>query len=348
MPGVILQSEIEEQPVIISNLIKTESSTTSSIAKSLQGKFDYILIAARGTSDNAARYAQYLFGAHNSIQVSLATPSLFSLYSSPPSLKGALVIGISQSGMSPDIISVINEARKQNRPTLAITNDSSSPLALAADFILPINAGKENAVAATKTYTSTLAALALLSCAMDTTYSQLRLNQLNQIPDLIQQVLAFAKSTLPIVKRYRYMDRCAVLSRGFNYSTCFEISLKIKELTKVVAEPYSSADFRHGPIATISKGFPTVIINPSGIVCNDLSNLFYGLKKLEAEIITISDLEEFEEPSNLFFKLPSDVPEWLTPLLAVIPGQLFAMQLAIEKGYNADLPQGLQKITETL
>jgi glucosamine--fructose-6-phosphate aminotransferase (isomerizing) len=348
MPEFLLQKEIEEQPEIIRNLLEKEISTASDIAHKLTGKFDYILIAARGTSDNAARYAQYLFGAHNRIQVSLATPSLYSLYSSAPSLKGALVIGISQSGMSPDIISVLAEAKKQNRPTLAITNNPTSPLAFTSDYVLPINAGQEIAIAATKTYTATLAALALLSCSMENDKQRIRLAELNKIPNLIYQVLKSSKSILPLVKRYRYMDRCTVISRGFNYSTCFEISLKIKELTKVVAEPYSSADFRHGPIATISKGFPVFIINPTGKVSNDLSDLIYHLNRLEAEIITISDKILLRSISNIFFKLPSAVPEWLTPLLSVIPGQLFAMQLAIEKGFNPDSPQGLAKITETL
>ena len=160
----ILIKEILEQPEVLNNFIQNQSKNVADICEKVKGKFDYILIAARGTSDNAARYAQYLLGSYNEIQVALATPSLYTTYQTPPSLKGALVIGISQSGQSPDIVSVISTANKQGRPTICITNDPTSPLALEADYVIPLGCGVEKAIAATKTYTSTLSALSLLSC----------------------------------------------------------------------------------------------------------------------------------------------------------------------------------------
>jgi glutamine---fructose-6-phosphate transaminase (isomerizing) len=156
MKNSILYSEICEQPAVISELLQQERQNVSQIARAIAGKFDYVVIAARGTSDNAARYAQYLFGAHNSLQVALATPSLFSIYKTPPNLDHALVIAVSQSGQSPDIVSVITEAARQGRPTIAITNDSASPLSAAAGHVIPLHAAQEKAVAATKTYTSSL------------------------------------------------------------------------------------------------------------------------------------------------------------------------------------------------
>ncbi len=158
-----LEREILEQPQIIQNLIQTEQDHIAGLTTKLKGRFNYILIAARGTSDNAARYAQYLFQIHNEVPVALATPSVFSLYEKRPNLEGALVLAISQSGMSPDILSVLKEGHRQGRPTLAVTNNPESPLAEIADDVIPLHAGIEKAVAATKTYTNSLVAMALLS-----------------------------------------------------------------------------------------------------------------------------------------------------------------------------------------
>ncbi len=125
-------------------------------------------------------------------------------------------------------------------------------------------------------------------------------------------------------ERYRYMEQCAVIGRGFNYSTAFEIALKVKELTRVVAEPYSSADFRHGPIATVTQGFPLILVAPKGAVSKDMADLIVHLQSLQAELITISDDPSLLASSRLALAIPAGLPEWLTPLAAVIPGQLFA------------------------
>lgn len=342
----ILKAEILEQPVVIQELLDQESENARKIAASIAGKFNYVVIAARGTSDNAARYAQYLLGAHNHLQVALATPSLFSIYKTPPDLKNALIIGISQSGQSPDIVSVLTEGKKQNCPTIAITNKEQSPLAQQADFIIPLHAHKERAIAATKTYTTSLTALAMLSCALAN--DRVLWNELEKAPEFMQETILGTQSVIQHAERYRYMGHCAVLGRGFNYSTAFEVALKIKELTRIVAEPYSSADFRHGPIATVTQGFPLILIAPSGLISPDLIELYNYLRQLKAELLVISDDQDLLKNANLPFKIPSGLPEWLTPLAAIIPGQLFALTLAVERGLNPDQPIGLKKVTETL
>ncbi len=163
----ILEQEIAEQPEVLARFLASAGEVTRHVAAEVSRRgVSYVMIAARGSSDNAARYGQYVFGARNHLPVALATPSLFTLYNSPPRLEGALVIGISQSGQSPDIVSVVAAARAQSRPSLAITNDPASPLAQAAEWVLPLSAGEERAVAATKTYTTSLGALALLSAAL--------------------------------------------------------------------------------------------------------------------------------------------------------------------------------------
>jgi glucosamine--fructose-6-phosphate aminotransferase (isomerizing) len=341
----ILQNEIFEQPSVVLRLLEREAQNVHKDAEALRGSFDSILIAARGTSDNAARYAQYLFGAHNRLPVGLATPSLYTLYRQPPLLKRMLVIGISQSGQSPDIVAVLAEARRQGQPTMAITNDPGSPLAQTVDSTIALQAGPEKAVAATKTYTASLAALALFSAAL--AKDDHRLDQLQRIPPLMQQTLDGMAPLLNRVERYRYMDRCAVIGRGYNYATAFEFALKIKELTGVVAESYSSADFRHGPIAIVKNNFPVIVIAPSGATAGDLSDLINRLAELKSELIVLSDLAHLLAQAQMALPIPGDVDEWLTPLLTILPGQVFAMALTGVKRLDPDHPEGLTKITET-
>lgn len=345
MTKSMLESEICEQPDVIAQLIENELDNVHRMTGALKGSFKYVLIAARGTSDNAARYAQYLFGAHNRLQVGLATPSLFTLYDSRPDMSEALIIGISQSGQSPDIVSVLTEGRRQGRPTIALTNDTSSPLAKAADHVVALHAAPERSVAATKSYTASLAALALISCCLNENKDLLE--DLRRVPSYMRHTLEGLEDSLSHVERYRYMEHCSVIGRGYNYSTAFEVSLKVKELSRIVAEPYSSADFRHGPIATIYRGFPVIIIAPRGAIFLDVKDLLDKLHSLKAETLIISDDSEVLDTAHLPLPITSGLPEWLTPLVAILPGQLFALNLTIQKGLNPDDPEGLTKVTET-
>jgi glucosamine--fructose-6-phosphate aminotransferase (isomerizing) len=342
----ILQTEIDEQPAAVERFLADQSAAADRVVNDLRGHdIQYVLIAARGTSDNAARYAQYVFGAYNHLQVALATPSLYTVYGTPPDLRGALVVGISQSGQSPDIVSVLTTGRAQGRPTLAITNVPDSPLAQVADWVLPLGCGEEKAVAATKTYTTSLAALALLSTELSGDAQ--RRAELARLPDWMRQTLSNVAPQLPHVERYRYVGRSAVIGRGFNYATAFEVALKVKELTRVVTESYSSADFLHGPISVLESGFPLIVVAPSGRTLNDLTTLAFEAKRRGAELIVISDSEDVLSLAQLPLTLPVGVPEWLSPLMAVLPGQLFAMHLAAAKGLSVDSPVGLKKVTET-
>ena len=149
------------------------------------------------------------------------------------------------------------------------------------------------------------------------------------------------------VERYRYMAHCAVIGRGYNYSTAFEVALKIKELTRTVTEPYSSADFRHGPVAMVRDGFPVILVAPRGAAFEDVRMLTMDVRSLGAELLIISDDAELLSQAHLAMPLPSGLPEWLTPIISVLPGQLFAMALAEAKGLDPDSPIGLRKVTET-
>ena len=345
MAGDILEKEIREQPDVLKNLIERESDHLAHVARETRGTFDYVIIAARGTSDNAARYAQYLLGAHNQIPVALATPSLFTLYRKPPLMKSALVMGISQSGQSPDIVSVVEEGKRQGQPTVAITNDPESPLGSIADHVVQLHTGRERSVAATKTYTASLCVLALLSAHLHSDDEALA--QLNDLPARMEEVIEGTSEHLPRVERYRFIEHLSVIGRGFNYATAFEISLKITELTQTVAEPYSSADFLHGPIAMVTEGFPVIVIAPRGSVLEDMRALVRRMDELNPELIMISDEPDLLDQANLGFPLPQDLPEWLTPMVSVVPGQLFSLALARNRGLDPDKPEGLTKITET-
>ncbi|MEM7130075.1 MAG: SIS domain-containing protein [Chloroflexota bacterium] len=342
-----LYREIHQQPQVIENLLQQEHAQAQALANQIrQRNITHVVIAARGTSDNAARYANYVLGARNGIIVSLATPSLFSIYRQPPILKNALVLGISQSGKSPDIVSVVAEGRRQGALTAAITNFSDSDLAQEADFVLNLQAGLEQSVAATKTYTSELAAIALLSCCL--AQEDQAMSALQKMPQLVNETLQINQALPQLTERYRYMEQCVVIGRGFNYATAFELALKLKELTYTMVEPYSSADFLHGPLALIDQGFPVIVVAPSGQMHSEMEAFLVPLMERRAELIVISDSGTLLAQAQTPLQLPSDIPEWLSPVASIVPGQLFAMHLAATRGYSVDQPRGLNKVTETL
>ncbi len=341
-----IYKEIHQQPAVLRKLLTSGHAAIDRLAGLMQQRqIKHVVIAARGTSDNAGRYAQYLLGAANGILVSLATPSLFTIYGQPPEFGQALVLGISQSGKSPDIVSVLAEARRQGALTAAITNAVDSDLGGEADVVIDVQAGAERAVAATKTYTAELMAIAILSSALAEDLD--RMSRLNQIPDILEATLASEPAIANLAQRYRYMRHCVVIGRGYNYATAFEIALKMKELTYTLADPYSSADFLHGPLALIEPGFPAVVVAPSGKMLPKMRDLIDSLRQRRAEILVISDDSVTLEAGDFQLPLPQTVPEWLSPIIAVVPGQILAMHLTHVKGLDPDHPRGLAKVTET-
>ncbi|HEY7414361.1 MAG TPA: SIS domain-containing protein [Ktedonobacteraceae bacterium] len=341
----LLEQEIFSQPDVVARLLDQETQHIQDIVAKLP-PFDYVLIAARGSSDHAATYAQYSWGIHAGYPVALTAPSLLTLYNRPPRMKNALVIGISQSGQSPDIAAVLSEAKRQGRPTIAITNYSNSPLAAAADHVIEMHAGPEKSVAATKTYLAQLVIMMLFAAAWSG--EKQRFAELQQLPEAITVALQSSTDIAQRTERYRYMDDCVVIGRGYNYSTAFELALKLKELTYLMANAYSSADFRHGPIATVHEGLPTILIMPSGDTIDDMLDLTGELQERRAELLIISDTPQALKLARTAFPLTTYVPEWLSPVVATIPGQLLALYLALTRGLDPDMPRGLNKITRTL
>ena len=341
-----LHDEIYEQPAVVERLLREQQGKAKEIGAAIRAfKPAFVWIAARGTSDNAARYAQYLWGVHARMAVGLATPSVHTLYGSTPDLSRALVIGISQSGQSEDVRRVLSDAKEQGALTVSITNDDTSPLAQVAAYHLPLGTGKELSVAATKTYTAELAAVAMIGAAL---IDQPEFWQaLERLPGWMRATLDSAADTPVWAERYRYMERYAVLGRGYNYCTAFEISLKIKELCYIPGEEYSEADFRHGPIAVVQPGFPVILVAPTGDTFAKQYDLLQQLHKKGAECLVVTNSTECAGLARRVLPIPADVPEWLSPILAVIPGQVFAMSLAGARGLPIDQPIGLTKVTVT-
>lgn len=343
----MLLDEIDEQPGALARLLVERRDAVREAAARVR-RFDpaWVAIAARGTSDNAARYAQYLLGAHNRLGVGLAVPSLHTLYGAPPRLDRALTVGISQSGQSPDVVSVVEEARRQGGATLAITNDATSPLARAADVCLELSTGAEQSVAATKTYTNQLMLLAMLSAELTGDGEQLE--QLARVPGWVGEALAARGDELAkVADDFRKPLRFVVLGRGFNYCTAHEIALKMKETSYVLAEPYSPADLLHGPIAMIDYGFPVVLVAPSGVATEDIGSLLDLLKWRRARVVALTDRDDVRARVAAHIPLPAGVPEWLSPIVSVVPGQLWAHALATAKGHDPDKPRDLRKVTRT-
>lgn len=343
-----LLDEIYEQPEAIRRMLNSESERVAAISRHLSSyKFSYALVAARGTSDNAARYGQYIFGAIDQLSVALAAPSLFTRYHTPPRLAGALVIGISQSGQSPDIISVIEEGRRQGVPTIAITNDLASPLAQAAEFTIGLGVGAEHSVAATKTYTAQLTAMALLALSLKG--APVQLEPLQAIPKVLTRALEAEPQAEAAARSLSTCDHTVFIGRGFNYSTAHEVSLKCKELANIQAEPYSSADFLHGPIAMVDEGFPVNLVSIGDTFRQELDSLGATLHERGARLITLGDqpIAGHLAGRDSFIPVPAELPEWLSPIVAILPGQLLAYHLAKARGFDPDLPRSIRKVTLT-
>jgi glucosamine--fructose-6-phosphate aminotransferase (isomerizing) len=341
-----LEVELNEQPDALRRLLDRELEHARELsALFTRADVSYVLIASRGSSSNAARYAQYLLGRAHRVPVAFATPSLYTLYGQPPRLDGALVIGISQSGESPDVNAVIAEARRQGRPTIALTNVPESPLGTAAGEVLPLEAGEERSVAATKTYVNSLGAIALLFVA--STRDRAALAELERVPEQLRAQLGRSFGDASALDAYAAINGGTVVARGINYGNSFEIALKIRELSGLLFEAWSAADLMHGPVAAVAPGWPVIALAPSGPALPSMEAAIGALAERHARLLIVADDERVLERAHTPLRLLPGVPEWLSPLVAVVPGQVAALRLAELRGADVDAPHGLSKITLT-
>lgn len=342
----ILENEIFQQPEVIKNLVTGKSAQIGILADVLR-KIPprFILLAARGTSDNAAIYAKYLLSGINRIPVGLAMPSLFTLYRHMPVLEDGLVIGISQSGQTPDVRAVLEEAQRQGVATISITNVADAPIATVADFNIILNAEEERSVAASKTYTGQLTIIAMLSAYLSG--DEKLITDLDQLPEYIDEALSQKPITKKIADRFGKKNHIAIVGRGYNHCTTHEIALKIKELSYMVAQPYSAADFRHGPIAMLDTGFPVLAIAVKGKALSDMESMIEDIRWTDADLAIMSNAPWLHKLTENPVHLPDELPEWLSPIVGTVPGQLLALHLSLAKGIDPDKPRGLSKITLT-
>ena len=343
-----LRDEIGEQPAVAARLLAEDRAHIAEVAAALRARpIDYVVIAARGTSDHAAIYAQYVLGIRHRLPVALATPSAISIYGVAPRFERALVVGISQSGASPDVVGVVEAARAQGAPTVALTNTPDSPLAMAAEHVLELRAGPELAVAATKTYSAELLCLALLSEALAEVPDPAAEGALHDLPRVLEEALATEPLVADVARRQAAMTACVVLGRGYDYATAREWALKLKELAYVAAEPYSAADFEHGPLALIEPGFPVLAV-AAGRAASGLEPLLRRLRdEFQARLLVISDRPGLCALGHDAVLLPDGLPDWLLPIVGIVPAQLHAYHLTRAKGLDTELPRHLQKVTRT-
>ena len=346
--------ETRQQPHALARTLEEALSSLEELRGHLERhRPRFVVLVARGTSDNAAQFGRYLIEITTGIPVSLSAPSVITLYGSPLDLRDVLVVGISQSGESTDTNAVLEDARSRGALTVGITNEPSSRMARIADHTLLAKAGKEESVAATKTYTCQLLALYLLAYALG---GNVGIETLRRLPDWVESVLDLEENIAEIAERYTFMVRAVTVGRGLNYSNALELGLKLMETCYVVAERFSAADLMHGPIAMVEHAFPVFVFAPAGVTWPSISEVLERVKDLKAETLVFTDSANAgacAKPARLI-QLPipcaaGDGPEDLyTPIPYIVPAQLFAAHLAWIKGFNPDRPRALHKITMTM
>jgi glucosamine--fructose-6-phosphate aminotransferase (isomerizing) len=340
--------EIREQPAALESTLAAQRKPIEKIRSLLAREQPrLVMLVARGTSDNAAQFGRYLIEITTGIPVTLAAPSIFTLYNAKFRFEGVLAIAISQSGESTDTNLVLERAREQGARTIGITNEASSTLARIAEHTFLVHAGREQSVAATKTYTGQLLMLYLVAYALG---APIDLDQLARLPEWVNRSLTLEPEIARRSERYRAMDHAVVVGRGLNYSNAFEFALKLMETCYVVAERFSSADLLHGPIAMVEASFPAFLFAPSGVTWPGLREMIEKLTQLGAEMLLITDPSNSEAPAlgDKAITLPAPIEELYTPIPYIVPAQLFAASLAGVKGLNPDQPRTLSKVTRTL
>jgi glucosamine--fructose-6-phosphate aminotransferase (isomerizing) len=340
--------EIRQQPDALERTLRGELARVERFRKLMaKHKPRLIVLCARGTSDNAAQFGRYLLEITTGIPVSLAAPSIFSLYNADLDLHDVLVVAISQSGESTDTNLVLERARAKGALTIGITNEPRSTMASLAEHIFLVRAGREKSVAATKTYTGQVLMLYLLAYALG---GAIRIDDLRKLPDWVNLGLSLETEIAQLSERYRFMDHAVVVGRGLNYATAYEFALKMMETCYVVAERFSSADFLHGPIALVEPNFPVFLFAPSGVTWPSIGEMVDKLRGLKAETVVITDSGNREAPGKATrtIRLPRKLDELYTPIPYIVPAQIFAASLASQKGLDPDRPRTLSKVTQTL
>jgi glucosamine--fructose-6-phosphate aminotransferase (isomerizing) len=338
-------SEIAEQPDVLARTLAAERNHVLKLARSLARRPPrLIVLVARGSSDNAALFGRYLLELSTGIPVSLAAPSVHTLYKRRMKMDDTLVVGVSQSGEGADVNLVLEACRKSGARVVGITNEPRSSMAGVADETFVTRAGKERSVAATKTYTCQLMLFYMLAAAL----SGGDLSALEVLPEYARRALDLSKDIDGLIERYRFMDHGVVVGRGLNYATAYELGIKLMETCYLVMDRFSAADFMHGPIAMLEQDFPVILLAPPGPTFADMKRMAEKVRERGADLLVISSEPAVLRLGTRALRMPVRVPDRYSPIPYIIPGQLFAAKLSVTKGLSPDRPRGLSKVTHTI
>ncbi|WP_405777303.1 SIS domain-containing protein [Streptomyces sp. NBC_00859] len=343
-PGRMMSGETAEQPAVLRRILSEGAPRIAATAAAVAGRRPrFVLLNARGSSDNAALHAKYHLEIRLGLPCGLASMSTTTAYGAEPDLTDVLVITVSQSGGSPDLVASTRAARRAGAITLAVTNNADSALAAVSEYHIDILAGPERALPATKTYTASLLSLYLFAeglCGGDGSAAGV-------LPGLAEQVLARREEIRVLAARYRFATRMVITSRGYGYPTAKEAALKIMETSYIATLPFSGADLLHGPLAMVDNVSPVIAVVTGGRGGEALQPVLDRLRGRGADLVVIGPKAQVDAASAGFV-LPTDgVPEALQPILEILPLQLLAYEVAVARGQDPDSPRALTKVTET-
>ena len=346
-----MEREAREVPQLIAQQIKANADILFELSARLKKTPPkYALTIGRGSSDHACTYAKYLLETNLGLITASAAPSVVTVYQARLRMKDALVIGVSQSGKSPDICKMMEVARNDGAVTVAIVNDVNSPLAKTAEFLVPMYAGEERAVAATKSYIASLAALLQLT-AVCANQKEL-LHELSKLPELLAAVLDL--SWAEALAEFKAINNTLVIARGFGFPIAQEASLKFKETSAIQAEAFSAAEILHGPFALIKKNHPYLLVAQIDATLNGILELAKKITGLGGRVILSMprndkiSIAELAKIATLILPLPYSLAAAIDPIMTIQAFYPMIAQLAVIRGFNPDSPENLKKITETM
>ncbi|WP_432065218.1 SIS domain-containing protein [Streptomyces sp. C10-9-1] len=343
-PGRVMAGEMAQQPAVLRRILDEGAPRIRAVAREVAARRPrFVLLTARGTSDNAALYAKYLMEIRLGLPCGLTSMSTTTAYGARPDLTDVLVVTVSQSGGSPDLVASTRAAREAGAITLAVTNNADSPLAAVSEFHVDVLAGPEKALPATKTYTASLLALYLFTEGLrdgDTSAA-------GALPELASRVLGRQDEVRTLAARYRFAERMVITSRGYGYPTAKEAALKLMETSYIPALAYSGADLLHGPLAMVDNVSPVIAVVTQGRGGEALQPVLDRLRGRGADLFVVGPAAQVSAASAGFVLPTEGVPEELQPVLEILPLQLMAYEVTIARGQDPDAPRALAKVTET-
>lgn len=339
MSATRMRSEMQDQPTVLGRIAERFDECVDAVRAVLPRELAGVAFLARGSSDNAAIYGRYLAEMASGRPAALVAPSLHTLYAIDADYTGWLVVALSQSGETPEIATVCRRLRDDGARTIAVVNEPASGVAAAAELVVPLAAGPEYAVPATKTVTAELLAVAAVAAALGKVPFGAR--DLQELPAAVSAVLADPEPAEALAASWDQAERAFVAARGLLLAAAFETALKIKETTGMLAEGISAADLRHGPIAATGIGAPLLLLDDGGPASDDIGDLASLAAARGGAVALCAPAADAQLP------LPPGAPQALAVIPAVVRGQQLALALAERRRLDPDAPFGLSKVTPT-